>query len=495
MTVVARCTVLVMLTCPATTWAQGPRCDFSKVPGAVWWGTQAQMPVARLAAYLAPVIWFSPDEPSLNRTSGMDIRIPEAFPGQPVPDRPVLYYQVDCVRTKPGAKGLAVVRSPEGPAHSAIDLNNVSVVVLSYFAYYPTEEGLGAHPHDIEPAEFRALVLRHTWPGFSEWIPGGAQCANPTNVIVVTRVTGKAHGLVWFWNVLHVDDDTRFPMHLLIEEGKHAIATDKNGDGVFTKSYDVNVRVNDAWGVRDIIRSGMLFSGGYESWMAKTRRPEHRVLPPLPEDSPLIPELKRRAIAQNVVYELRPYPPAGSAGDDHQLAHLMDDKAVPNWPTETSVENVGKALDEGAVLKSLSIAARADGDFGVSWAFPFFVVKHLEEPMTGGYILQRMYATSGNHHEFGWTALYTPSASRWLDTYLAAGAEHAWYPDASGANVASWDFVFETGLKFRVNINETPLKALSFFTDYWGLRMGIRNRGFFDVHNLTYVLELGAGSF
>jgi hypothetical protein len=92
-------------------------------------------------------------------------------------------------------------------------------------------------------------------------------------------------------------------------------------------------------------------------------------------------------------------------------------------------------------------------------------------------------------------ALYTPSASRWLDTYLAAGAEHAWYPDASGANVASWDFVFETGLKFRVNINETPLKALSFFTDYWGLRMGIRNRGFFDVNNLTYVLELGAGSF
>jgi hypothetical protein len=495
MTGTLRYTLLILLICPGVAWAQKGRCDFSNVPGVVWWGSEKQMPVARFVAYLAPVLWFSPDEPSLDRTSGLDIRIPQAFPGQPVPDRPVLYYQVDRVRTRSGGKGQAVVRSPEGPALSVITLNNISVAVISFFAYYPTEEGLGAHPHDIEPVEFRAAVVPHTFPGLTEWIPGGAKCTNPTNVIVVTRVTGKAHGLVWFWNVVHVDGDTRFPMHLLIEEGKHAIATDKNGDGVFTKSYDVNVRVNDAWGVRDIIRSGMLFSGGYESWMAKVRHPEHRIIPPLPDDSPLIPELKRRGTAQNVVYELRPYPPAGSAGDDHQLAHLMDDKAVANWPVETAVKDVAKALDEGAVLKSLSIAARADGDFGVSWSFPFFIVKHLEDPMTGGYILQRMYATGGNHHTFGWTALYTPSASRWLDTYLAAGAERAYYLDATGANVPSWDFVFETGLKLRVNINETPLKKLSFFTDYWGIRLGLRNRGFFDVEHLTYVLEVGAGSF
>ena len=495
MTGAPRYALLMLLACPCVVAAQKSRCDFSNVPGVVWWGTEKQMPVARLAAYMAPVLWFSSDEPSLNRTSGRDIRVPQSFPGEPAPDRPVLYYQVDRVRTRPDSKAPAVVRSPAGPAQAVIDLQNASVAVVSYFAYYPTEEGLGAHAHDIEPVEFRAVIARHTWEGFSRWIPGGAQCAAPTFVIGVTRVTGKAHGLVWFWNVVQVDPDTRFPMHLLIEEGKHAIATDKNGDGVFTKSYDVNVRVNDAWGVRDIIRSGMLFSGGYEGWMQKTRRPDYRIMPPLPDDSPLIPELKRRGTAQNVVYELRPYPPAGSAGDDHQLAHLMDNKAIPNWPTETAVKNVAKSLDEGAVLKSLSIAARADGDFGVSWSFPFFIVKHLEDPMTGGYILQRMYATGGNHHTFGWTALYTPSASRWLDTYLAAGGERAYYLDATGANVPSWDFVFETGLKFRVNINETPLKKLSFFTDYWGIRLGLRNRGFFDVEHLTYVLEVGAGSF
>ncbi len=54
---------------------------------------------------------------------------------------------------------------------------------------------------------------------------------------------------------------------------QQGLATDKNGDGVFTPGYDVNVRINDAWGVRDIIRTGMLFSGGFEGWMAKVRRP------------------------------------------------------------------------------------------------------------------------------------------------------------------------------------------------------------------------------
>ena len=69
----------------------------------------------------------------------------------------------------------------------------------------------------------------------------------------------------------------------LVEEGKHAIGTDKNGDGYFTPTYDVNVRVNDAWGVRDVMRTGQLFSGGFQSWFAKVRFEQHRVFPPLPE--------------------------------------------------------------------------------------------------------------------------------------------------------------------------------------------------------------------
>jgi hypothetical protein len=163
-------------------------------------------------------------------------------------------------------------------------------------------------------------------------------------------------------------------MHLLVEEGKHAFATDKNGDGVFTRGYDVNVRINDAWGARDIIRTGKVFSGGYESWMTKVRRPEHRVLPPLPDDSPLRGELRRRVRGtQNAIYELRPFPPLSSAGEDHGLVHLMQDKVVVNWPKEETFSdaNGGGRRSEGAVIKSLSIAYRNDGARDSSGHFHF----------------------------------------------------------------------------------------------------------------------------
>ena len=479
--------------------ADAQRCDFSKVPGVVWWGPESRMEVARFAAYMAPILWFSPDEPNLNGTSGADIRVPEALPGDSIPPRPVLYYQLDRLLDRPGAKGQAIARVAGSPERSSLDLTKVGVVIVRYFAYYATEEGLGAHPHDIEPAEFRVAVLPSTWDGFKKWLPRGARCETTNYVIAVTRASGQAHGLVWFWNVLETDDYSQFPLHLLVEEGKHAFATDKNGDGVFTKGYDVNVRINDAWGARDIIRTGMLFSGGYESWMTKVRRPEHRVLPPLPDDSRLRTSLGRRSAGvRSAVYELRPFPSIAIAKDDPVLAHLMHDKVVENWPIVVGLndpQSLGKELRDGAVIKSLSIAYRYDGDGGIVWSFPFLVVKHLEDPMTGGYVLQRMYVRGPHLRDFGWTALYTPSASRWLDSYISAGAENLHTTDSVGAVVGSWAFVLETGIKFRVNINETPFRALHVFTDYWGLRAGIKYRGAMNIDRLSYVLEFGAGSF
>ena len=479
--------------------ADAQRCDFSKVPGVVWWGPESRMEVARFAAYMAPILWFSPDEPNLNGASGPDIRVPEPFPAESAAGRPVMYYQLNRLLTPPGSKGEVVARVQGHPDQGVLDLTKVALVFVKYFAYYATEEGLGAHPHDIEPAEFRVAVLPSTWDGFTKWIPRGARCPVTNYVIAVTRVSGQAHGLVWFWNVLNVDENTQFPMHLIVEEGKHAVATDKNGDGVFTKGFDVNVRINDAWGARDIIRTGLLFSGGYESWMTKVRRPEHRVLPPLPEDSRVRTKMARRHPGvRNAVYELRPFPTLAVADTDHVLAHLMEDKVVEDWPSVEGLndaKSLGKAVEEGAVIKSLSIAYRNDGDGGLVWAFPFFVVKHLEDPMTGGYVLQRMYVRGPSLRDFGWTALYTPSASRWLDSYLSAGAENLHTVDTAGAIVGDWGFVLETGVKFRVNINETPLKKLHLLTDYWGVRIGIKYRGAMDIRGLSYVFEIGAGSF
>ena len=73
----------------------GGQCSFRDVPGAVWWGTSSQMTLGRLAAYLAPVYWFSPDEPLLRDAEGEAISIPQALPFERAADGPVVYYQFE----------------------------------------------------------------------------------------------------------------------------------------------------------------------------------------------------------------------------------------------------------------------------------------------------------------------------------------------------------------------------------------------------------------
>lgn len=471
-------------------------CDYSAVPGVIWWGTERRMSLERLAAYAAPVYWFSPDEPSLGGRDGPDIRIPEIIPGEPFVDKPVVYYQFDEILERTDGDGPAYIPGPGGQGTGDVDLHNVAAITLGIFAYLAEEVGLGAHPHDLEATSFKVVVVRDTVENLREY---SAPCGTTNYVVAITRSTAKAHGLQWFWNIVETDEFTMFPMHLLVEEGKHGIATDKNGDGYFTPGYDVNVRVNDAWGVRDNMATGLMATGKFESWMAKVRRPEHRVIPPLPDDSPLKAAFERKlGDVENAVYELRPLPPADIAGDDEGLHHIIAGHAIPDWPEIHEISSVNEwwaFVGEGTALKSLSINFRADGDLGFSFVFPFFIVKHLMDPMSGGYIVHRMYLKDDHLRDFGWMLLYTPSASRWIDSYLAAGAELDATADSTGAVTSDWDFVLETGLKFRVNMAHTPLKFLTVLTDYWGFRAGIKNRGFWSISNLTYVFEVGAGSF
>ena len=489
---------------PTPVGATQGTCDFRDVPGAVWWGTQRQMTLEQIASYMAPVYWFSPDEPLLQRAEGEDIRLPEVFPFEEAPDRPVVYYLFDdMVTVKEGVEGFAeddvptLVRDAANPGNALVDLERTVGFRMHFYAYFSSEEGVGAHVHDIEGAEFRAVVLRSDGATLRE--RSAAQCDARTYVLLVTQVTGKAHGIVWFWNTSDTDVDSKFPMTLLVEEGKHAIATDKNADGYFTPGYDVSRHVNDAWGIRDNMRTGTLATGGYQAWMTKVRQPEHRIQPPLPDDSPLWPAIDRRfREGEYVRYELRPFPASElAAGDPHHLENFFKDKEVANWPEVRAVSTVSQFtnwLDAGQVVKSLSIAFMADGDIGFSFVFPFFIVKNLEEKTSGGFIVHRMYFKDHNLRDFGWQVMYAPSASRWVDTYFAAGAEYDREddPDNPGQTVSEWDFVLETGLKFRANLGHTPLKFLP-FTDFWGVRIGIKNYGFFDIDKLTYVLEFGAG--
>ena len=472
-----------------------------------------EMTLDRLAAYAAPVFWHSPDEPEMEGRSGADLMVPETLPFQEA-EGPVVYYQLKEVQARPETGATVMSRDTAQRGESLINMADAVLLRLDYYAYYSDEAGLGAHKHDIEPVEFMLAIIRSDGD-FARENDFGGRCAERNYLVVVTRVTGKAHGIEWFWNIITVDEETQFPMYIFVEEGKHALATDKNSDGYFTPTYDVNVRVNDAWGVRDIIRSGGLFTGGYDTWMTKIRRPEHRVLPPLPEDSPLLPDgLERQPMYEggNAVYELRALPRGeefvqwdrseASEPDFHALYPFVKDKEVPDWPEVEELSGV-KAVDQvntwltsGTAKKSLSIAAYGDGSgIGFSWVFPLFIVKNMTIPMSGGYLLHRMYLKGDNLGDFGWMLLYANSASRWVDTYFSAGVE--WYSETDDAGVVDerTDFVLETGLKFRAQIGSTPLKFLSFFTDFWGFRVGIKNYGFADIDRLTYVLEIGAGSF
>ncbi len=196
------------------------QCNFSNLPGIVWWGTETEMTVERLASLAAPIFWFSPDEPLLRGTEGREIMMPEHLPFEDSASAPVVYFQLDEIVTLKGVEGELTANS-EDRGQSLLDISKIAAMRLGFFAYYPSEAGLGAHEHDLEAVEFKLGMMKSdglVLPDLTE-----ARCEETNYVLVVTRVIGKAHGIEWFWNISDVDADTKMPFTLLVEEGKHAI--------------------------------------------------------------------------------------------------------------------------------------------------------------------------------------------------------------------------------------------------------------------------------
>ncbi|UCG30170.1 MAG: hypothetical protein JSV53_11855 [candidate division WOR-3 bacterium] len=464
-------------------------CRDHTVQAIVWSGNNPKMTIEQLAAYCGPILWFSPDEPLLAGNEGQEISLPEPFPFEETVTTPVVYYRIRTIVVREDADGPAYIPYAQNKNLGFIDLHQIIGIELDYFFYYHKEEGMGSHEHDVESVQFTL----HAWRR--------EDCPDCKYNLVVTRVVAKAHGIHWYDNILKVDEYAKFPMHILVEEGKHASCTDKNGDGYFTPGYDVNKRVNDAWGVRDVMRTGTLFTSSYQAWMTKLRREEHRVFPPLPEDSPLRESHLENGVyaPKNATYVLRPFPSTEAESNVHPY---IAGKGDPRWPREKVYTDLTRlqrwVAEAGDFVKSLSIAFRADGDYGMSIIFPLFIVKHFQEPFGGGWIVNRIYFKDTDMRDFAWTVLYTASASRWMEGYLSAGFEwdeewdDIYSPETFESNR---NFVLETGVKFRANLTNTPLKFLNNLTDFWGLRLGIKSTGFVDIDRLTYVIEIGAGSW
>jgi hypothetical protein len=482
------------ITSPAGENDEGAACKIKDAVGVIAAGENPQLTFRDYAGLCAPILWLSPDEPNINGASGKDIMVPMAFPFQGEAANPVGYYRIRTLLVRADQDDDLILEEDPDRIETLVDFRQIAGVDLDFFFYYPTEEGLGAHVHDVEAVYMKTFIQRCE------------VCETPHYGLRIDRTIAKAHGILWYDNTLVSDKYTKFPMTILVEEGKHASCPDKNQDGIYTPTYDVNRRVNDAWGVRDIMRSGGLYSGGWQGWMAKTRTPEFRVFPPSDPRFKLHDQYRVDGVyaPDNAIYELRPFPRSELAeAYDPNLTHFIADKGDEDWPEivhNTDVNKFGRWLDEDQFINSYCLSVRFDGlnygsrdkTIGLSLVFPLLVVKNVADPVGGGWFVNRVYVKDYHLRDIAWNIIYTTSASRWIDGYFAFGWE--WDEDDEG--VVHTDQMTEAGIKMRFNMNATPLRFLSALgTDFWGIRMGVKNKGFFNWESIGYAFEFGAGSF
>ncbi len=447
-----------------------------------------------LALLAAPMLWFSPDEPKLRDENGK-IRLPQNLPFADVSDGPIVYYKIRKIYTK--QKRIRILSGESASRRSKrLDLSKISALEIEYYFYYEEETGLGGHPHDLESTQLQIQIIHSD------------NCPQYKYGVQVKRVIARAHGLYWFENALNVDEYTRFPISILVEEGKHANCTDKNADGVYTPGFDVTEKVNDAWGVRDIISTGKLFTGGFQAWMAKSRSPETLLIPPGAEKLESVVKIKDRypGISIDNHYTLAPFPVLPTDFADSKLRKMVESKKPKDWPKVTHSVQAGRSIvrlsKENKLRNKIGFSYRIDEDSHFSVSVPLLFVKHVEAPMTGGWFYHKFYLGESDstpdqtNRYFGHQIQHTNSASRWLDNYIGIGYEIIDTDTELGSTNPETFLVTEIGMKVRVNITKTPLKFLKFLgTDYWGIRFGWKNLGFNPFIYSGFVLEIGAGAF
>jgi hypothetical protein len=431
--------------------------------GVVWVG-QNPPQVDEIAKILAPILWYTNDEPSIINES---LPAPQHFPCDPNKKDSVVYYQVNSV-VKLGAESLT--EPVEEDPHFSEKVRNFG---LRYYFYHNFDYGLHPHQHDLEMVEFRVGIERTR---------SGCYQVRLVNVIAF------AHSTDWYSNELLMESDTKLPITLLIEEGKHASSPDRNADGIYTPGYDINTRVHDAWGVRDIMGSGYLFQGNYESSMTKPRSKEFRVLPPPAAQKCALST--RQSIEPNPKYlsryELRP-------GYKINLCeNVPNSEHMNKWARINSFSSSYKPTQfESSFLESFS--KPITGNEG--W-FPKLSFRYDRRPGLGiafnGIDFKEFYLVP----KINWVgdsisaeAMFTQSAVQYMSGYLSFGFSRE---RIRQTDPIESEFVSEFGTKFRLQV-DWPWRILGAGYEFAGVRVGIRNSGFSDIGNLRFIVEFGAG--
>jgi hypothetical protein len=232
-------------------------CSYNPLGAVILRAPKGRITPDDIARCAAPVLWFSPDEPL--ETSPLPAPLPIIGNSN---GTSVAYYRI---------RRDGVV----GSGGFLFDYTYRRVVVVRYMFYYPRDVGFGGHWHDLESLEVSAEFTSET-------------IANEEfEVVRIVRAAGAAHGIGWYSNILDVgaDDRVSLPLHVLVEEGKHATSPDRNADGHFNPGFDVNRFTKDAWGIRDTLSSKYLPGSAYAAHMTKPRFGGRLVRPALVERS------------------------------------------------------------------------------------------------------------------------------------------------------------------------------------------------------------------
>lgn len=439
--------------------------------GVIWQGERA-LSLREVAELVAPVLEFSPNEPLFRRVGP----IPSAHPCDRPAAGPVVYYQPRALFYRDHALPLPLDRIADFS-------DRVRQLDLRFFFYYPEDLGTHGHRHDVEGVEFDLEFER----------------VGDCRIVRLERTRAFAHGAPEYENRLRTTEDTRIPVALMIEEGKHASCTDRNADGVYTPAYDTNERVRDAWGVRDIFGSGYMLGSAYAAKMTKARREVDRVLPPVPTAivcRTYVDPSYDAAVASRGRYELR-------AGDSLDMC-----------------PDVGTVAESTFFARGMMIA----NGFGVSGRVEQYVYDF--EPHLGKLQWLRHLVTSTNlvldegrprlsltglgldvgegwlvpRVSLGWRSMtadlvFTPSAVLWVSPYASAGYEHHRGDRADMRDHRRNEFASELGLKVRLTVPEGRMRLLSLGQRFGGVRLGVRANGFERIRTTRFVVAIGGGHF
>ena len=469
----------------------------------VIWNDRGTLPtLQQLALATAPVLWFSPDEFLL-----AEKRVaPAALDQRPARE---VYYRTARIRTSGNEYREWRACTSEPTCRIAA---NISELTIRFMFYYPEDRGFGHHIHDLEVTDVKLAIT----------------AAGSGAVVRLVYVASAAHGVGWYTNELAIDktDGVMLPLHLFVEQGKHASAPDRDADGVYTPSRDVNELPHDAWGVHDRAPLSFRLGSGFDARMFKTRNPGSQVWPShnVPAD--------RSVDTYQLVHALStPFcQPRGAArrldptkfdGVDEAdlLRGFLQDKSFCDGPHKPS-KNEGWPLwlggtiirPFGSVMERLSLAYRFDqGRSGWALGGPVGRV-----PRLGGWLVARMNGLFEGHalttekvvgtvlegHTVSagvaqFDLFYTRSAGGLVDWYGSMGLDiRSIKETVSGFDTIVDDqemAMVEGGIHVRFPLPDTWKRTLHI--PFVGARIGVRTQPTNAADQTRVVLELGLGAW